>query len=121
MLFFFSSKRRHTRYWRDWSSDVCSSDLDARPKISNPRPDSAVYFRPNHGIPFPDFMSQSPATLTLLINVSAPSTSTSPSSSESGSLCAEPPFEAKSAKRLFCAEISVAQKSKHTIEVYVCW
>src|SRR5258707_1566420 len=28
-LFFFSSRRRHTRYWRDWSSDVCSSDLAA--------------------------------------------------------------------------------------------
>src|SRR5947209_3953320 len=27
MTFFFSSRRRHTRYWRDWSSDVCSSDL----------------------------------------------------------------------------------------------
>src|SRR5699024_11234258 len=26
-LFFFSSKRRHTRSKRDWSSDVCSSDL----------------------------------------------------------------------------------------------
>src|SRR3712207_7858140 len=25
--FFFSSRRRHTRYWRDWSSGVCSSDL----------------------------------------------------------------------------------------------
>src|SRR3712207_8010900 len=25
-VFFFSSRRRHTRYWRDWSS-VCSSDL----------------------------------------------------------------------------------------------
>src|SRR3712207_7463458 len=24
---FFSSRRRHTIYWRDWSSDVCSSDL----------------------------------------------------------------------------------------------
>src|SRR3712207_2939272 len=24
---FLSSRRRHTRYWRDWSSDVCSSDL----------------------------------------------------------------------------------------------
>src|SRR5438445_11027739 len=29
-MFFFSSRRRHTRYWRDWSSDVCSSDLDPR-------------------------------------------------------------------------------------------
>src|SRR5215208_7875563 len=28
-LFFFSSRRRHTRWPRDWSSDVCSSDLDA--------------------------------------------------------------------------------------------
>src|SRR3712207_7426965 len=26
-VIFFSSRRRHTRYWRDWSSDVCSSDL----------------------------------------------------------------------------------------------
>src|SRR3712207_8841111 len=29
-FFFFSSRRRHTRYWRDWSSDVCSSDLAPR-------------------------------------------------------------------------------------------
>src|SRR5207249_8949275 len=27
ILFFFSSRRRHTRSKRDWSSDVCSSDL----------------------------------------------------------------------------------------------
>src|SRR5439155_10972646 len=27
--FFFSSRRRHTRWPRDWSSDVCSSDLCA--------------------------------------------------------------------------------------------
>src|SRR3712207_9582392 len=41
---FFSSRRRHTRYWRDWSSDVCSSDLSpagaprgrARPLRSGP-------------------------------------------------------------------------------------
>src|SRR5207245_8625967 len=26
-FFFFSSRRRHTRCYRDWSSDVCSSDL----------------------------------------------------------------------------------------------
>src|SRR6266850_8271100 len=29
MFFFFSSRRRHTRLQGDWSSDVCSSDLDA--------------------------------------------------------------------------------------------
>src|SRR5437764_10757333 len=28
-FFFFSSRRRHTRYIGDWSSDVCSSDLNA--------------------------------------------------------------------------------------------
>src|SRR5690606_20163322 len=27
VLFYFSSRRRHTRFSRDWSSDVCSSDL----------------------------------------------------------------------------------------------
>src|SRR5699024_12180495 len=29
IVFFFSSRRRHTRSKRDWSSDVCSSDLPA--------------------------------------------------------------------------------------------
>src|SRR2546430_15021150 len=28
VFFFFSSRRRHTRFDCDWSSDVCSSDLD---------------------------------------------------------------------------------------------
>src|SRR5712675_3134850 len=30
LIFFFSSRRRHTRCSRDWSSDVCSSDLEYR-------------------------------------------------------------------------------------------
>src|SRR5215203_4610677 len=34
IFFFFSSRRRHTRYWRDWSSDVCSSDLFRRLLLS---------------------------------------------------------------------------------------
>src|SRR5207302_7714500 len=29
-FFFFSSRRRHTRFSRDWSSDVCSSDLELK-------------------------------------------------------------------------------------------
>src|SRR3712207_8929239 len=33
-FFFFSSRRRHTRYWRDWSSDVCSSDLEVARRIA---------------------------------------------------------------------------------------
>ena len=32
--FFFSSRRRHTRLVRDWSSDVCSSDLATQSKIA---------------------------------------------------------------------------------------
>src|SRR5690349_5127227 len=32
-LFFFSSRRRHTRSLRDWSSDVCSSDLDESSRV----------------------------------------------------------------------------------------
>src|SRR5437870_12426162 len=44
-VFFFSSRRRHTRWPRDWSSDVCSSDLCswppptrfARPPLSSSR------------------------------------------------------------------------------------
>src|SRR5439155_12464854 len=37
-FFFFSSRRRHTRWPRDWSSDVCSSDLhDSGPMwVANP-------------------------------------------------------------------------------------
>src|SRR3712207_9397670 len=33
-FFFFSSRRRHTRYWRDWSSDVCSSDLPGAQRLA---------------------------------------------------------------------------------------
>src|SRR5207245_5464679 len=33
---FFSSRRRHTRCYRDWSSDVCSSDLTSRDHRSTP-------------------------------------------------------------------------------------
>src|SRR5690606_41122717 len=44
-FFFFSSRRRHTRFSRDWSSDVCSSDLAAitLPRsLENSRPSPAV-------------------------------------------------------------------------------
>src|SRR5690349_25165040 len=36
IVFFFSSRRRHTRSLRDWSSDVCSSDLGLQTSCSNP-------------------------------------------------------------------------------------
>src|SRR2546429_8332078 len=56
LFFFFSSRRRHTRCSRDWSSDVCSSDLTARPPDPNRRYPAAVPRgrRPNvHGTPGP--------------------------------------------------------------------
>src|SRR5207302_2982335 len=34
-FFFFSSRRRHTRFSRDWSSDVCSSDLTLRALVGS--------------------------------------------------------------------------------------
>src|SRR5688572_33116893 len=36
LIFFFSSRRRHTRFDCDWSSDVCSSDLVWRESASMP-------------------------------------------------------------------------------------
>src|SRR5690606_41046189 len=36
IVFFFSSRRRHTRFSRDWSSDVCSSDLGAHCRVIEP-------------------------------------------------------------------------------------
>src|SRR3712207_4700756 len=36
LFFFFSSRSRHTIYWRDWSSDVCSSDLRADHEVVAP-------------------------------------------------------------------------------------
>src|SRR5690606_40152803 len=38
--FFFSSRRRHTRFSRDWSSDVCSSDLTHRRNRLRRRPEN---------------------------------------------------------------------------------
>src|SRR6266478_7816533 len=36
IFFFFSSRRRHTRFDCDWSSDVCSSDLDHGINVGRP-------------------------------------------------------------------------------------
>src|SRR5271163_3502959 len=42
--FFFSSRRRHTRSDRDWSSDVCSSDLRCHPDNLPNLPDTCLFF-----------------------------------------------------------------------------
>src|SRR5690348_4034909 len=41
IFFFFSSRRRHTRWTGDWSSDVCSSDLEACEGAMGERGDEA--------------------------------------------------------------------------------
>src|SRR5439155_12420022 len=52
LLFFVSRRRRHTRWPRDWSSDVCSSDLVVKPRVLGvelPRFDDIVRAkRPQH-------------------------------------------------------------------------
>src|SRR5690606_40566988 len=50
-LFFFSSRRRHTRFSRDWSSDVCSSDL-------KDLVDPIFKFFRQYGFPKPDKISK---------------------------------------------------------------
>src|SRR5690606_39752084 len=44
-FFFFSSRRRHTRFSRDWSSDVCSSDLARQAEVERPQ---RALARPGH-------------------------------------------------------------------------
>src|SRR2546430_5514689 len=48
--FFFSSRRRHTRFDCDWSSDVCSSDLFSRLDAQNACSHQESRFRPLSGI-----------------------------------------------------------------------
>src|SRR5207249_9041466 len=72
-MFFFSSRRRHTRSKRDWSSDVCSSDLWRLPPHHprNPALDIQCHFlrsdlftyhpqKPNRSPPRLDFDSVPP-------------------------------------------------------------
>src|SRR3712207_8224293 len=46
LFFFFSSRRRHTRYWRDWSSDVCSSDLNIFISIIDDKSKNLLFLTP---------------------------------------------------------------------------
>src|SRR5207245_6557845 len=54
-FFFFSSRRRHTRCYRDWSSDVCSSDLDA--ERAGPRGRGARELPPRAAVPRPEALA----------------------------------------------------------------
>src|SRR2546421_1107139 len=58
-FFFFSSRRRHTRSDRDWSSDVCSSDLRraGRPARTDAAPPP---LQARGGVPAPDHLRSAP-------------------------------------------------------------
>src|SRR5256886_4789621 len=43
-FFFFSSRRRHTRFDCDWSSDVCSSDLQSTGSLGGPIVKNKTFF-----------------------------------------------------------------------------
>src|SRR5256885_4943727 len=51
VIFFFSSRRRHTRLQGDWSSDVCSSDLTKADRFTDRREIqiALVHVRRKHG------------------------------------------------------------------------
>src|SRR5688572_30493734 len=55
LAFFFSSRRRHTRFDCDWSSDVCSSDL------------TAGVHEPQHAMP--EITASTPISLNFFANV----------------------------------------------------
>src|SRR6266436_8629268 len=77
--FFFSSRRRHTRCSRDWSSDVCSSDLhravqtDFRPWAGFLSPTSysgqlCLPASPNEGESESSSLADNPSTLGVLLD-----------------------------------------------------
>src|SRR5256885_2474662 len=50
-MFFFSSRRRHTRLQGDWSSDVCSSDLSGPAEAMATHGAGALFVPTNNGLP----------------------------------------------------------------------
>src|SRR5256885_2626967 len=67
-VFFFSSRRRHTRLQGDWSSDVCSSDLQAATNMRFKMPEGYVFipWQGGNAVDPPSSVTQS--TLRQLIN-----------------------------------------------------
>src|SRR2546430_8066919 len=59
-FFFFSSRRRHTRFDCDWSSDVCSSDLYKKSRRENAEIDRAVVHVLSHQTESAEFLEFSP-------------------------------------------------------------
>src|SRR5687768_18073300 len=85
-VFFFSSRRRHTRCSRDWSSDVCSSDLRATSrKFKRAR---RVPRRENGFAPHRNFPSRAEGpTPATSIRTAAPQKSPEPATKEKAAAC----------------------------------
>src|SRR5438105_5150424 len=66
MIFFFSSRRRHTRSTRDWSSDVCSSDIPLLVRRFTPE------FAREHSRPGHLFKGMTPEALQILVDAEWP-------------------------------------------------
>src|SRR5256885_6472104 len=66
-FFFFSSRRRHTRLQGDWSSDVCSSDLDLFPfpKTSAPSTSNSSFVRQHRKLPGGESYTKRPEHSTI--------------------------------------------------------
>src|SRR5699024_11445812 len=66
--FFFSSRRRHTRSKRDWSSDVCSSDLLSNSSMSTGREAEMTNYFKTFGIDVIDGFSYNEFSDTITSN-----------------------------------------------------
>src|SRR3712207_8282825 len=67
---FFSTRIRHTVYWRDWSSDVCSSDL------RRGLPGYLILFAPHAFVPQRQLQSREPPSLLVFLLISTHFTAT---------------------------------------------
>src|SRR5256885_12768152 len=70
IFFFFSSRRRHTRLQGDWSSDVCSSDLNCIEE-TNRRREKQVAYNEAHGITPKTIQKALPEDLRTIYGLSA--------------------------------------------------
>src|SRR2546421_4577680 len=69
-FFFFSSRRRHTRSDRDWSSDVCSSDLEGKDFVDITASSGTGDLHKGHAVAFADLGNN--GTEDLLVSIGGP-------------------------------------------------
>src|SRR5699024_11226154 len=126
VLFFFSSRRRHTRSKRDWSSDVCSSDL-ASPSIPNillVKPNGSAYGMGRLSVYIPTTGCITEETM-LSVNAMSPScVKDSPRDfSKIGNIAGITACRDRKSTRLNSSHVSISyavfclKKKRHTIEI----